>query len=161
MCKDLSDLTFHRAVWHNAYKYANFPRPRGPLDSHSREFLENILVKGAQVGTKWCKQALTIASKATWFEPEWSTLQGDHWEVVSGLWLITPLIRDSDILCYDLERGLRHVVYHADNALILWFRSTTSEAADGGRILHAMVMERDRSNASFSQLVVISYAFAH
>lgn len=81
--------------------------------------------------------------------------------MVSGLWLIIPLIRGSDILCYDLQRGLRHVIYHADNASILSFKSTTSEATDGGYILHAMVMEHDRSNASFSQLVAFNYAFIH
>ncbi|OJA18010.1 hypothetical protein AZE42_08957 [Rhizopogon vesiculosus] len=155
VCKDLGDLTLHRVVWHDAYTYAKLPRPLGPLDSHSREFLENTLVKSTQVGIKWCKQALRITSKATWFEPEWSALQGDQWEVVSGSWLIIPLIRGSDILCYDLERGLRHVVYHADNALILSFRSTTSEAADGGYIMHAMVMEHNRSSALFSQKLLL------
>jgi len=158
--KGLCDLTYNRAVWHDVYRYANLPRPRGPINSHPREYLENILVKSTQVGMKWCKQALTIASMATWCEPEWPTLQ-DHWEVVSGVWLIIPLVRGSDILCYDLERGLRRVVYHAENALIMSFKSTTSEADDGGRILHAMVMERDRCNTSISQLVAVNHAFAH
>ncbi|KAG1736462.1 uncharacterized protein EDB91DRAFT_506389 [Suillus paluster] len=53
-------------------------------------------------------------------------------------------------MCYDLERGLRHVVYHTDGAQILSFKSTTSEAADGGSIMHAIIMESARSNASFS-----------
>ncbi|KAG0700942.1 hypothetical protein DFH29DRAFT_589799 [Suillus ampliporus] len=150
VCKDLRDLTFHRAVWHDAYKHATLPRPLGPLDSQSREFLENTLVKSTQVGVKWNRQALKITSKATWFQPEWSALQGDHWEVVSGLWLIIPLISGPDILCYDLERGLRHVVYHAEGAQILSFKSATSEAADGGCIMHAVLMESARSNASYS-----------
>ncbi|KAG1772246.1 hypothetical protein EV702DRAFT_1201633 [Suillus placidus] len=29
----LRDLTFHTAIWHDAYKHAKFPRPLGPLDS--------------------------------------------------------------------------------------------------------------------------------
>jgi hypothetical protein len=150
VCKELRDLTFHTAIWHDAYKNAKLPRPIGPLDSQSREFLENTLVKSTQVGVKWNKQALTITSKATWFEPEWSALQGDHWEVVAGLWLVIPHISGPDILCYDLERGLRHVVYHADGAQILSFKSATSEAADGGCIMHAIVMESSRSSPSFS-----------
>ncbi|KAG1731294.1 hypothetical protein EDB19DRAFT_1738515 [Suillus lakei] len=116
------------------YKHAKLPRPLGPLGSQSREFLENTLVKSTQVGVKWNKQTLAITSKVTWFEPEWLALQGDHWEVVAGLWLVIPHITGHDILCYDLERGLRHVVYHADGTQILSFKSTTSEAADGGYI---------------------------
>lgn len=157
VCKDLRDLTFHTAIWHDAYKHAKLPRPLGPLDSQSREFLENTLVKSTQVGVKWNKQALTITSKATWFEPEWSALQGDHWEVVAGLWLVIPHISGPDILCYDLERGLRQVVYHVDGAQILSFKSATCEATDGGCIMYAIVMESARSSASFSQSVALNY----
>ncbi|KAG1832358.1 hypothetical protein DFJ58DRAFT_736362 [Suillus subalutaceus] len=103
-----------------------------------------------ELGVKWNKQALTITSKATWFGPEWSVLQRDHWEVVAGSWLVIPHISGPDILCYDLERGLRHVVYHADGAQILSFKSATSEAAGGGCIMHAIVMEGARSSPSFS-----------
>jgi hypothetical protein len=77
--------------------------------------------------------------------------------VVAGLWLVIPHISGPDILCYDLERGLRHIVYHADGAQILSFKSATCEAADGGCIMYAIVMESARSSASFSQSVAPSY----